>query len=101
MDCWNFSELKAKAMLVERVKQHYCDLWGEPSRTAHFTIMGKETNVLKWDADLNPERVFLYVTAGLSEYQLAEYDPTHRLELFTGLIPAKDAICQSPVNACA
>ena len=78
--------------MVESVKEHYKNLWGEPSRTAHFEIKGKEIYVFKWDADLNPERVFLYATAGMSEYPLTDYDPTHRLELFTGLLPERDDI---------
>lgn len=81
-------------MLIEFVRQHYQNLWGEPSRTAHFTIFGKETEVLKWDADTNPEGVCLYATAGVSDYPLEGYEPTHRLELFTGLIPAQDAIAR-------
>ena len=81
-------------MLVEVLRQHYRNLWGEPSRTAHFTIMSKETDILKWDAEINPEGVCLYATAGVSEYPLAEYDPTHRLEFFTGLLPAQDAIAR-------
>ena len=78
--------------LIQSVREHYQNLWGEPSREAHFEIMGKETDLFKWDADLNPEKVFLYATAGMSEYPLADYDPTHRLELYTGLLPERDEI---------
>lgn len=78
--------------MIQAVKDHYVNLWGEPSRNAHFKIMGKETDLFKWDADSNPQGVFVYATAGMSEYPLAEYDPTHRLELFTGLLPARDHI---------
>ena len=78
--------------MIQSVKEHYQNLWGEPSRTAHFEIMGKETDLFKWNADRNPEGVFLYATAGLSEYALAGYDATHRLELFTGLLPERDDI---------
>lgn len=54
--------------------------------------MGKETDLYKWDADKNPEGVALYATAGMSEYPLVDYDPKHRLELYTGLLPARDHI---------
>src|SRR5215467_13926666 len=79
-----------KSNLIQLVRQHYQNLWGEPSRTAHFKIMGKETDLYKWDANLNPEGVYLYATAGMSEYPLVDYDPKHRLELYTGLLPERD-----------
>lgn len=86
---------RLRSDLIQSVREHYQNLWGEPSREAHFEIMGKETDLFKWDAELNPEKVFLYATAGMSEYQLAGYDPTHRLELYTGLLPERDGIANT------
>lgn len=83
---------RLRSVLIQSIREHYENLWGEPSREAHFKIMGKETDLFKWDADLNPEGVFLYATAGMSEYPLTGYAPTHRLELFTGLLPERDEI---------
>jgi Suppressor of fused protein (SUFU) len=68
--------------------------WGEPSRTAHFRMEGKEIDVYKWAVGVNPEGVCLYATVGMSDYVLAGYDLTHRLELFIGLLPEQDAIAR-------
>jgi hypothetical protein len=80
--------------LVESVRQHYLSLWGEPSRTAHFELMGREIEIYKWSAEINPQGVCLYATIGMCEHPIDGYDPTHRLELFVGLLPQQDSVAR-------
>ncbi len=56
--------------------------------------------VLKWNAEANPEGVNLYATIGASAWPMAGRDPNHRVEFFVGLLPAKDEIA-SPLAALA
>ena len=81
-----------ETMTIEAVRGHYVRLFGEPSRVANFRRPEASVDVFKWDADKHPERVAFYATIGRSALVLHEDEPTHRVELFTGLLPAVDAI---------
>jgi hypothetical protein len=77
------------------VKAHYRARWGAPSRTARFSVADFATEVLKWDADRNPEQVNLYATVGASAHVIDGHDVNHRLELFVGLSPAQDDVAKA------
>jgi hypothetical protein len=86
------------SVLADAVRDLYRARWGEPTRQAHFEVDEFAIDILKWDADANPEGVTLYATVGASTRPLAGRDPDHRVELFVGLLPAQDAIA-SPLAA--
>lgn len=90
-------------MILEAVRNHYVKLFGEPSRVAHFKNPGLSVEILKWDADRHPEGVAFYATVGRSGRPLPGLEPTHRIELFTGLLPAVDAVAfpLADVAACS
>jgi hypothetical protein len=81
--------------LVEAVGDLYRARWGEPTRKARFDIGDFGIEILKWDADANPEGVALYATVGASDWPLADRDPDHRVEFFVGLLPPQDAIASA------
>jgi hypothetical protein len=56
--------------------------------------MGREIEIYKWDAEINPQGVCLYATVGMCEHTIAGYDSTHRLELFVGLLPSQDSVAR-------
>jgi hypothetical protein len=82
-------------MVVEAVRDLYWARWGEPMRKARFEIGELGIEILKWDADANPEEVALYATVGASGWPLADRDPDHRVEFFVGLSPAQDGIASA------
>ena len=84
--------------LADAVRDLYRARWGEPTRQAHFEVEEFAIDVLKWDADANPEGVTLYVTVGAGARPLPGRDPCHRVEFFAGLLPAQDGIA-SPLAA--
>jgi hypothetical protein len=69
------------------VIEHYEAEWGPSSRRAQFDVRGLPLRVLVWDADRNPEGVFLYATVGASRRPLGDSSSGHRFELFAGVIP--------------
>lgn len=81
-------------MITDDVAAHYIELWGEPSRKAVFTTQGHRIEVYKWSADANPEGVNIYATAGTSAHPIGGLEPRHRIEFYTGLIPAADDIAK-------
>ena len=81
-------------MTSDQVEAHYIKLFGEPTREACFTGSGSSIQVYKWDERSNPEEVALYATLGISDQVLPD-DPNHRIELFTGLLPAEDRIAKT------
>jgi suppressor of fused protein SUFU len=85
-------------VLADAVRDLYRARWGEPTRQAHFEVEEFAIDVLKWDADTNPEGVTVYATVGASARPLPGRDPDHRVEFFVGLLPAQDAIA-SPLAA--
>lgn len=87
-------------MITDAVRDLYLARWGEPSRNARFHVDGLDVEIFKWSADTNPEGVNLYATIGASTRPLAGRDPGHRIEFFTGLLPARDNIA-SPLAALA
>jgi Suppressor of fused protein (SUFU) len=84
--------------VADAVRDLYHVRFGEPARRARFEVDEYTIDVLKWDADVNPEGVNLYATVGASSWPRAGVDPKHRLEFFTGLTPAQDDIA-SPFAA--
>jgi Suppressor of fused protein (SUFU) len=82
-------------MMVEAVGDPYRARWGEPTRKARFDVGEFGIDVLKWDADANPEGVALYATVGASGWPMADRDPDHRVEFFVGLVPARDGIASA------
>jgi hypothetical protein len=44
-------------VLVDAVRDLYRARWGEPTRQAHFEVEKFAIDVLRWDADANPEGV--------------------------------------------
>jgi Suppressor of fused protein (SUFU) len=87
-------------MVIGAVRDLYIARWGEPSRNARFQVDGFEVEIFKWSAEVNREGVNLYVTTGASARPLAGRDTGHRVEFFTGLLPARDEIA-SPLAALA
>jgi hypothetical protein len=77
------------------VEDHYVAKWGTATRRAQFEVEGLEIAVLKWDADVNPEGVTLYATAGATAHPLADGPATHRTEFFVGLSSASDEIASA------
>ena len=77
------------------VRAHYQARWGAPAGIATFSVADLATEVLKWDADQNPEKVNLYATVGASAHVIAGHDVNHRLELFVGLSPAQDDVAKA------
>jgi hypothetical protein len=77
---------------VETVRETCLALWGKPSRMARFEVEEFSVEVLKWDPKANPENVALYVTVGASALPLPGLPPEHRIEFFTGLLPARDEV---------
>lgn len=86
--------------VVDDVRDLYRARWGEPSRRASFEVDGFEAEVLKWNADANPEGVALYATVGASARPMPGRDPLHRVEFFVGFVPEQDAVA-SPLAALA
>ena len=79
-------------VLADAVRDLYRARWGEPTRQAHFEVEEFAIDVLKWDADANPEGVTLYATVGAGARPLPGRDPGHRVEFFAGLLPGQDGI---------
>ena len=87
-------------MTTGAVRDLYVARWGKPSRNARFQVGGFRVEIFKWGADANREGVNLYVTLGASAQPLAGRDAGHRVEFFTGLLPARDEVA-SPLAALA
>lgn len=87
-------------MITGAVRDLCIARWGEPSRNARFQVDGFRVEIFKWNADVNREGVNLYITIGASAQPLAGRDTGHRVEFFTGLLPARDEIA-SPLAALA
>jgi Suppressor of fused protein (SUFU) len=87
-------------MTTDAVRDSYLARWGEPSRKASFRVDEFEVEVFKWNAAVNPEGVNLYATIGASARPIVGRDPSHRIEFFIGLLPARDEIA-SPLAALA
>ncbi|MFL5863686.1 MAG: suppressor of fused domain protein [Solirubrobacteraceae bacterium] len=85
-------------MLADDIRDLYRAWWGQPARRAHFEVDGFAIDVLKWDADTNPQGVTLYASVGASDRPLPGRDSGHRVEFFVGLLPAQDGIA-SPLAA--
>ncbi len=88
------------AMITDAVRDSYLAQWGEPSRKASFRVDEFEMEVFKWNAAANPEGVNLYATIGASARPIVGRDPSHRIEFFIVLLPARDEIA-SPLAALA
>lgn len=76
------------------VREHYLNVWGDPSREACFSRGECTIEVLKWDAERNPQEVAMYGTLGASERQDPEF-PAHRMEFLAGFRPELDDIAQA------
>jgi hypothetical protein len=87
-------------MIEEQVRDAYLARWGDPTRVARFEVQDLAVEVLKWAVGANPEGVNLYATVGASARPLPGADANHRIELFIGLLPARDEIA-SPLAALA
>jgi hypothetical protein len=81
-------------MILDAVKEQYRRLWGEPSRTAQFRFSGHKVEVLKSNADTNPEQVNMYATVGASADVPAGYPSDHRVEFYVGLKPERDDVAR-------
>ena len=81
--------------VADAVRDLYRARWGEPARQARFDVGEYGIEVLKWDADANPEGVNLYATVGASTRPLIGRGPKHRVEFFVGLVPAQDGIASA------
>src|SRR5258706_13286369 len=81
-------------MILDDVRKHYRELWGDPSRQATFTMFGHRIEVYKWSEDRTSEQVNLYATIGASAHEIAGHDPSHRIELFCGFRPAIDTVAK-------
>src|SRR3954452_9474478 len=92
--------VRRSLMIIDAVRDLYIARWGEPSRNARFQVDELEVEILKWNADANREGVNLYVTIGASARPLTGRDTGHRVDVFTGLLPARDEIA-SPLAALA
>src|SRR2546423_9742286 len=55
-------------MILDDVAAHYRAHWCAPSRTASYRFSGHAVQVLKWDANKNPEQVNVYATVGASAH---------------------------------
>ncbi len=51
--------------------------------------------IYKWDESTTAEGVALYCTLGASTCPIKDNDPSHRVEFFIGLIPARDTIASA------
>lgn len=85
-------------IVADAVRDLYRAHWGEPSRSAQFDAGEWAIEVLKWDANANPEGVTLYATVGASNWAMFGKPEEHRVEFFVGLLPGQDAIA-SPLAA--
>lgn len=84
--------------VADAVRDLYRAHWGEPSRTVRFEAGRRVVEVLKWDANANPEDVAVYATVGASTWPVVGRAPDHRIEFFVGMLPAQDGIA-SPLAA--
>lgn len=84
--------IQQAVMILDAVREHYRSQWGEPSRKARFALGGCDYEIYKWNADATSEGVNLYATIGTSARPLRDDDPDHRIEFFTGLLPANDDV---------
>ncbi len=82
-------------MILDEVKEHYRNLWGQSSRRASFRLSGHLVEVWKWNAESNPQQVNMYATLGCSAHVVAGYDNDHRVEFFVGLQPSEDDVARS------
>lgn len=83
-------------MSSEAIERHYASYWGSPSRRASFSGPGDQTvEILKWDANVNPEGVALYATIGASFGSADDDTPSHRVEFIVGLLPEDDEVAKS------
>ena len=82
-------------LVTDDVREHYVALWGEPSRTASYELLGHAIDVYKWDAVRSPEQVNLYATLGAALYSWPGHALTHRVEFFVGLEPAQDEVARA------
>jgi hypothetical protein len=81
--------------VVDPVRDTRGALWGKPARSSKFEVDGYSVGVLKWDAKSNPEKVVIYLTVGASAFPLPGRPADHRIEFFTGLLPARDEVANS------
>jgi hypothetical protein len=79
----------------EQVRAAYAARLGEPDREAQFEKDGIKISILKYAPSPATGDVTLYLTAGVSDLVQPEYDSTHRLEFFIGLLPGADQIAES------
>ena len=86
--------LRTRWMILDDVAAHYRAHWCAPSRTASYRFSGHAVQVLKWDANKNPEQVNIYATVGASAHVVTGYENDHRLEFFVGLEPPEDNVAR-------
>lgn len=77
-------------MILDSVRDHYLGVLGPPSREAQFGSLGFSVEVLKWNAESNPEGVAIYASIGASAHPMKGHNPSHRFEFFLGLLPEMD-----------
>jgi Suppressor of fused protein (SUFU) len=82
-------------MIGDAVRSAYRARWGEPSRDARFEVGELAIDILKWDANANPEGVALYATLGASSWAVPGRDSDHRIEFFVGILPEQDGIASA------
>lgn len=80
-------------MNLEQLNESYRRTLGFPSRASEFFARGRKVEVFKWEPSEHASDVFLYVTSGFSLYEFSD-DPSHRAELFIGLIPDEDGVAR-------
>lgn len=73
--------------ILDEVKDHYSSVLGPRYKVRHLSGPGQGVEVLRWEPEANPERVYLYATVGGSAQPIPDSDPTHRTELYMGLMP--------------
>jgi hypothetical protein len=80
----------------EAIEAHYVACLGHPGRRARFRTGDRVIEILKWNADANPQGVALYATLGGSDQPPSTgADPTHRSEFVLGLLPEEDAVASA------
>lgn len=81
--------------ISEQVRAAYAARLGEPAGDAQFAKDGMFISVLKYAPSPATGKVTLYVTAGVSDLHQPDYDSTHRLEFYLGLLPEVDGVAES------
>ncbi len=79
-------------MILDRVREHYLNLWGTPSRIIPLHTVRFHIDIYKWDASSHPEGVTMYTTVGASVLQQPGYSLDHRFEFYTGVLPDQEGI---------